>query len=820
MSNRTLLALIALVAILLLALAGMRAFVGPEDEPIAEGSPAPDEPRAPATPAEPEVGGGVGRIEAPPEPEDGGEGIEPSLAGRVQWSDGRPAPGAEIRCERLQGRWTYPVFSGRAGGDGDFEIAELEPGSPCVLDAWAVDAGGADPPPIGYGRIEAATSPDLDLVLVLREGRVATGRVVDDRGALVEDFAIDSEVVGSDEDEVSLALSGAGIRSEDGAFALAILAEGECTLWAEAPNHTRSAPVRFAIPGKANGLTLVAPRTASVAGTVIDRRGVPVVDARVEASIEAQAGAQPVEPRRLAEEEEVRTDERGRFALLAVDAGVARISAEAEGFAPALSDAIALEPGQRFEGLRIELERGAVLTGEVVDSAGLTAAGYAVDVQRRDGAFWRIETTDEAGRFELRDLPAGSYALESSPPDELWESLFEAGGEPDWEALCASRVVELEPGQVLHVVLGGAPLEAVRVHGVVRASGAPVAGSRILVATRSNEGRALEGETDAEGRYAIPLEEPGEYVFGLCPPAAGTWTSFVEAIPAVGEHRLDFDLPGGAIAGSAYDLAGRPAARAELILAPEPSAHQGSVLTGWGRTVVDAEGAWRFSGLAPGSYWVMAGGGRWGLQVREGIEVEAGGAVEDLDFHLSASGAIRGTVRNAAGEPVPGAVVLVRDPDGRVLNYLLDWEVGPGTDESGSFAAWGLPPGRVLVAASAGYQVTAEPVEVRVEARGEAEVDLRLAAGTVLRVAVRDSRGESIAASVTAADSRGVAHATSAEAHGWGYDLFGGEGGERRIGPLPPGPYRVVARTLGGGLAQERIQLGSGPEQRLELRVR
>ena len=82
--------------------------------------------------------------------------------------------------------------------------------------------------------------------------------------------------------------------------------------------------------------------------------------------------------------------------------------------------------------LRLELERGATVTGVVRDRAGDRVAGVALTLAADADAEARA-TTDSLGEFRLRDVPTGAVTLRATK-----------GG------LRAQLELELRPGDELH----------------------------------------------------------------------------------------------------------------------------------------------------------------------------------------------------------------------------------------------------------------------------------------------------------------------------------------------------------------------------------
>jgi protocatechuate 3,4-dioxygenase beta subunit len=134
----------------------------------------------------------------------------------------------------------------------------------------------------------------------------------------------------------------------------------------------------------------------------------------------------------------------------------------------------------------------------------------------------------------------------------------------------------------------------------------------------------------------------------------------------------------------------------------------------------DDDGRFVFDKLPRGEYmlgaaklaYVASGGGDRDPQSGVQVRLAEGEARTDVDLVLTRPAAIAGRVLDEFGEPSDGALVSVwqiRYEAGRrhLVNAALS--VNP-TDDHGTYRVIDVPPGRYLVAASAGTATTAQPI--------------------------------------------------------------------------------------------------------------
>lgn len=283
----------------------------------------------------------------------------------------------------------------------------------------------------GYARAAALATVGAGtaaLRLELARGAPVSGRVLDESGTPVAgarvryDGAADfgpGATAGGYRDAVT--------TGADGAFTFATLPAGSLRFLAYHPEHAIGISPLVALDGRTakTGLEVTLPRGATVAGTVVDARGEPVVGARVRVGIAASGFRASAPPR------EVSTDGMGAFVVR----GVPRRELSAVALTDAASSsAVAIDAASgEVRQVRLVLDSTLELAGQVLDAAGQPAAGAQVlavpdlFARRRGGAAptggpaggvaqWQLRgfpqgLTDAGGRFRLAGLPAGAYRV-------------------------------------------------------------------------------------------------------------------------------------------------------------------------------------------------------------------------------------------------------------------------------------------------------------------------------------------------------------------------------------------------------------------------
>jgi hypothetical protein len=163
----------------------------------------------------------------------------------------------------------------------------------------------------------------------------------------------------------------------------------------------------------------------------------------------------------------------------------------------------------------------------------------------------------------------------------------------------------------------------------------------------------------------------------------------------------------GGIEGSVVNAAtGEGIGRAEVVLRRGGGGGQGGGQQQFTMvTTSDAEGRFRFAGVAAGSYFVSVQKQGYTADRRAGasmrpVRVTAAQDVTGLKYKLQPQAVITGRVVDEEGEVVQGAAVAVLRSQYAAGKRRWMQSMGQSTNDLGEFRLFGLPAGRYLVAAT------------------------------------------------------------------------------------------------------------------------
>jgi hypothetical protein len=480
----------SLLLLLLVALALRLLSPGAAPQPDAPPpAPAPG-PAVPGGPAPAPPAGLPIRI-APPAPEPRAAGPGPaSFEGRVVSS----ATGGGIGAAELTFSRGGAAASVRAGPDGTFRFEPPQDGRWLLA---AVTAGGFFPfaPEWGHSPVQLDATAGrrvTGIEIHLAPATELEGRVVDPGGAPVADAEV--RLLGAAGEAALVPIPDRFISDARGRFRFAA-PEGavlEARRAGFLPGRADVSPL-----ARLNGHVTVelgpahaaVGERAPVTGRVVARGGGALAGALVVAERERRFGGEVPSA-------QVVTGDDGGFVLADLDPGSYRITARAEGRAPATVRRV--EPGTKD--VVLELDAGGRLRGCVRSAAsGAPIAPFTVLVFERRSA---LRLVPQRSRSVID--PAGCYALDDLVPGPAAVVVSAPGYAPSQE-----RAVEIPPppGEAV----ADAALEAGgRLAGVVRddATGAPLAGARLSVEGALSGAASTfpvlsEATTGADGSFVL-----------------------------------------------------------------------------------------------------------------------------------------------------------------------------------------------------------------------------------------------------------------------------------------------------------------------------
>lgn len=557
--------------------------------------------------------------------------LEPAapLSGLVRDAADQPVARASIQAAPLEARPRVrrepPVTASDA--EGSFHIADAEYDRPYRL---TVRARGFPNTVVHAPPLERGAVPE-PVRIVLTKGRRTSGHVVDTEGAPVAGAEVRLRRPPESDRTIffdQLDATEPTTTDEHGGFGLPPVSAGEYEMRIVHAEYVSPGHRRVEVPGgegsfDLGSFTLVP--GAEILGVVSDPEGLPVADATVE--------VRRFGPDRD-QERSTTTGLDGTFRLTGLPHDLVDLSVHAEGFAPLTLRGARPDTG---EPILIELQKGATLSGRVVNDNGNAAAGASVTLLPDTETLIRVGTafgrdaykqTGSDGRFRFENVGAGTWSLEAD----------------DGDARARLDAIELTTGTERVVELQLDAWNRLTVI-VTTFQGEPLSEAAILVRPDSTLYSSDFGTTDTSGRARI----------GITPGPATVLTrhekyqdDMRDVVLEPGSNELTVQLgPGGIIAGTVRSADGTPLAAATVEAHPEDdldTAVRYRRYNDSAQTMSNRQGQFRIAGLEPGRYFLVGRAPGFAADGPDQAFDIDGQSVDGADIVLRPGGSIVGIV--------------------------------------------------------------------------------------------------------------------------------------------------------------------------------
>jgi len=508
--------------------------------------------------------------------------------------------------------------------------------------------------------------------------------------------------------------------SSDGTFQIESLQRGRWEVTARGIGALRSAPYLVDAPSE-SPLTIVLPRSAIVAGTVVDANRRPLAGADVHLLYSGHEGMHDGLNDR---DRRVKTNAAGGFRFWDVLPGTIQLMASDAEHPESDWLAVTLAPGETHDDVLLEIGAGGKIEG-VIDPALGEVAHRKINLYSFRGSIgWRETESDESGRFVIEGVIPQDYVI------ELRKVIVEAGRRTEMEEI--RKNITVEDGRTTEVTFG-APARTVLVRGTITCSGMPLPGVEVEpYAMDGNEDAGTTVTTGLDGRYELTVTGPGDYRFSVSA-NYGSHVSFDRPVPNQPEVELSFEVPGGVISGRVIRPDGKPVRHAPItVTRPGSSDWKPFFRDDHRRMLTEEDGTFEFRLLAPGSYILRTPDGfqqdsdpprvPFGRVILTDLVIEDVTQLTNLELRLTAEGRISGTVVDLPGTPVTDAWIRVLDARGISLSGI--WETQ--TDATGYFEVWSIAPGTYTVRVrTQELDTTSAPLTVEAGKTAGTRIELR-----------------------------------------------------------------------------------------------
>ncbi len=636
-----------------------------------------------------------------------------ALTGLVTDTSGDPIAGADVKVS-----WRDATGAGsrgvKTGASGRYRIADA-----ATTQVTRTTVRAAKFLPVER---EGPQPADGVLDFVLERGGTIAGIVRGYDGEFPPSFRVKVEVEVEGEGESSSRLRSEHEFSDpDGAFRVDDLDPGTYTIEVGADRYASATKAELVVVAEqvADAGTLTLPSRSALRGRVVAARDrTPVSGATVKVVLvddpehPAAVGAKTSWTETTASE--------GTFATTELPAGTLDVLVEHPQFVQAKTR-ISFRPDADTPELTLELSRGGVLTGTVLNGKLDPVPGVRIVAASAAGGDSRIADTGSDGGYFIDGLAPGAYTVTRRQ---------ERGGGP---AGLDTKPATIREGETTTVDFDEAP--RVSVSGVLMKGDVPIPAAAIhfMPAERGSRHLGASTRSDSDGAFQIGLRHGGSYqvsvVFGVTG-SANAHNVITLTIPDQPEVRQDIVFDALAVSGHVVNPE-RTGVQGALVTASREGAPAGGSPRQT-TTMTGADGSFRLEAIDPGTYRVTARARGYGAGEAYPVVVRENEPDPELELNLERGWIMRGRLVDPQGRGVPGALAVVA-PQGAAESGYLPAQ----TDGTGRFRITAPADAPVNVAAISPRFAPAVRNDVEQPVDEDTfEVVLQASAGGTLRVRV------------------------------------------------------------------------------------
>jgi hypothetical protein len=642
--------------------------------------------------------------------------IPGGLSGTVTNTVGDPVAGAEV-VATLRGAAGTRTRSAKTGADGHYRIADVgtDPVSRMTVKA----------PKFLLFEREGGAPSDGVVDFTLEHGGSVSGTVHGYDGKSPATFTVKAK---PDAKSKSKTAPEKSFTDPSGAFQIDDLDPGKYTIEVSADHYATVSKTDLEVSAEqvADAGTLTLASQSALRGHVIAaRERTPVAGAAVQVTF--VSGPQPLTAG-ADSSWSVTSGPDGAFTTPALPAGTFDLACAQPQFAPAHLQ-VTFQPGVDAPEVVLELSRGGILTGTVVDAKLDPVPGAHISATQGGEGDSRAADTGSDGHYYMEGLAPGSWTVTRQQD--------RPSGSPSVDTKYAT-IVE---GQTTTIDFDEKP--RVLVSGMVMQGENPMPGVSIYFVSidpnADHDGKS--SHADANGAYQIGLVHGGRYqvsvVFGTATTTNGHSVVTV-SIPDQPEVRQDIVFTVQAMTGHVYDP-DRKGISGALITALRDGAAAGDAPR-QATTMTKTDGSFRLEAVDPGTYRVTAKAKGFSSGEQYPITVSDAQGDPDLDFTLTRGWMMKGHVFDPTGRPLVGALVVVA-PDGAAESGYIPTQ----SDATGAFKITAPSDGAVNVAAIAAHFAPA--VQTGIDQSNDdsgGDVQLHATVGGSLRIRVVHKSGDPV----------------------------------------------------------------------------